>query len=125
MTIQQYGQDQISTLATQIKAGGMAGGGSQGNSDNDYAIEDLEYNLIKSKKYTVVDRQQLEKIRSEQDFQLSGEVSDDSAVDIGKMAGATIVITISINRTDSSGRLTLKALDVQTAQIIAMARAEF
>ncbi|MDR1253164.1 MAG: CsgG/HfaB family protein [Treponema sp.] len=75
--------------------------------------------------FKLVDRQQIERIRNEQQFQMSGEVDDGSAVSIGKMAGANAVIVINVNYVDGSGRLTLKALDVQTAEIITMARQEF
>ena len=50
---------------------------------------------------------------------------DPSAVSIGKMVGANSVIVISVSYADKSGRLTLKVLDVETAEIIAMARQEF
>jgi hypothetical protein len=96
----------------------------QGNSYADYAVEDLEYNMVKAG-FKLVDRQQIERIRNEQQFQMSGEVDDGSAVSIGKMAGANAVIVINVNYVDGSGRLTLKALDVQTAEIITMARQEF
>lgn len=89
-----------------------------------YAAEDLEYNLVKSG-FRLVDRQQIESIRSEQNFQMSGDVDDDSAVSIGKMAGANAVVTISVNYSAGAGRVVLKALDVQTAEIITMARQEF
>jgi len=84
----------------------------------------LEYNLVKAG-FRLVDRQQIERIRNEQQLQLSGDFDDNSAVSIGKMAGANSVIVIGISYADKSGRLTLKALDVQTAEIIAMARQEF
>jgi hypothetical protein len=58
----------------------------------------------------------------EQRFQLSGEVSDQSAVSIGNLLGANIVITGNISGTGSTQRLTLKALDVRTGQIVSMAR---
>jgi hypothetical protein len=67
----------------------------------------------------------LDKIRTEQNFQLSGEVDDRSAVSIGKILGANIVITGSISGLGTSQRITIKALDVQTAQIITMARESF
>jgi curli biogenesis system outer membrane secretion channel CsgG len=119
--VQQMGKQQVSVLAGQIKGLGVS---SPGNSYADYAVEDLEYTMVKGG-FRLVDRQQIEKIRSEQQFQLSGEVDDNSAVSIGKMAGANAVIIISVNYVDGSGRLTLKALDVQTAEIITMARQEF
>lgn len=90
-----------------------------------FAIDELEYQLVTSRQFTMVDRKTLDTIRTEQQFQLSGEVTDQSAVSIGNLLGATIVITGSISGTDSTQRLTLKALDVKTAQIISMAREQF
>jgi hypothetical protein len=89
---------------------------------SEYVIGELEYNLVNSGKFKIVDRRRLDQIRREQNFQLSGEVSDDSAVSIGNMLGATIVITGELTGTGSAQRLVLKALDVKTAQIISMAR---
>ena len=97
---------------------------SPGTGYADYAVEDLEYNMVKAE-FRLVDRQQIERIRIEQQLQLSGEFDDNSAVSIGKMVGANSVIVISVSYVDKSGRLILKALDVQTAEIIAMARQEF
>lgn len=110
-------------MAAQIKA--QVASTSSTSSYADYAVEDLEYNIVSAGYgFRLIDRQQIERIRNEQQFQLSGEVDDSSAVDIGKMAGANVVIVISINYAEKSGRLTLKALDVQTAEIIAMARVD-
>jgi TolB-like protein len=90
-----------------------------------FVIEELEFQLVDSKEFRIVDRATLDKIRSEQNFQLSGDVDDNSAVSIGKMLGANIVITGTISGSGTSQRLTIKALDVQTAQIITMARESF
>ncbi|MDR1618408.1 MAG: CsgG/HfaB family protein, partial [Treponema sp.] len=59
--------------------------------------------------------------KNEQQFQISGEVDDNSAVSIGNMLGANIVITGTIGGTESTRRLRMKALDVKTAEILAMA----
>jgi hypothetical protein len=91
----------------------------------EYVIDELEYKLVNSRKFQIVDRRRLEQIRREQNFQLSGEVDDNSAVSIGNMLGATIVITGDISGSGSSRRLVLKALDVKTARIITMARERF
>jgi hypothetical protein len=120
LAIQQMGKP----LVAQTAAGLRGQGTIQSNSYADYAVDDLEYNLVKAK-FRVVNRNEIEKIRSEQDFQYSGDVDDNSAVSIGKMAGANAVITINVDYTDGSERLTLKALDVQTAEIITMARQKF
>ena len=67
----------------------------------------------------------MDTIRAEQNFQMSGDVDDDSAVSIGKLLGAGVVITGSITGSGTSQRLVLKALDVATAQIITMTREQF
>jgi hypothetical protein len=91
----------------------------------DFIMGELEVRLTDSKKFRMVDRKFLDTIRLEQQFQLSGEVSDESACSIGNMLGANIVITGSISGTGSSRRLTLKALDVETAVIISTVREAF
>jgi hypothetical protein len=121
------------------KTGKIAVISSDSNPNGNYAVEDVEYNLINSR-YALVDRQQLASIRAEQRFQLSGDVSDESAVQIGRMAGAVTVVVVNISSTskysgylvndervvtDYSGRIILKALNVQTAEIIAIARGNF
>jgi TolB-like protein len=90
-----------------------------------FAIDELEYQLVTARQFTIVDRKTLDSIRTEQQFQISGEVSDQSAVSIGNLLGASIVITGSITGTGNSQRITLKALEVKTAQIVSMAREQF
>jgi hypothetical protein len=98
---------------------------SNDNEISAYVLDTLEFQLVSSRKFTIVDRKTLDSVRSEQNFQMSGSVSDSSAVSIGNMLGANIVITGSITRTGTNQQLTLKALDVKTAQIITMVREAF
>jgi hypothetical protein len=87
----------------------------------EFVIDEIAYVLVNSGNFKIVDRKSLDSIRSEQNFQMSGEVDDESAVSIGKLLGANVVITGSIGGADSMRRLRLKALDVKTAEIVAMA----
>jgi hypothetical protein len=91
----------------------------------EFVVDELAYIIVSAGSFKVVDRKSLEAIRSEQDFQTSGEVDDDSAVSIGKLLGANVVITGSISGVGSTRRLRLKALDVMTAEIVAMASEAF
>ncbi|MDR3343340.1 MAG: CsgG/HfaB family protein [Treponema sp.] len=94
---------------------------SAGNpNEAEFIIEELTTLLVGSKQYKVVDRKSLDAIREEQKFQMSGEVNDQSAVSIGEMVGAQIVITGSITGDGTTKRLRLKALDVQSSEIVAM-----
>ncbi|GHT80490.1 hypothetical protein FACS189467_2750 [Bacteroidia bacterium] len=84
---------------------------------SEYVISRLEAALVSGKKLVVVDRANLDKIREEQGFQLSGEVDDKSAKDIGKILGAGAIVTGSfINLGDMYG-LSLKAINMKTAAI--------
>jgi hypothetical protein len=88
-------------------------------------IDEIEYNFVSSKRYTVVDRKTLDVIRSEQKLQTSGAVSDETIVKIGALSGANVVIAGSLTKSGGSNRLSLRALDVQTGQIITMARESY
>jgi hypothetical protein len=65
----------------------------------------------------VVDRQQLNTIRAELEFQTSGEVDDDTAQALGRMAGAQIIVSGAISRIGDLYRLRVRALSVQSAEI--------
>jgi TolB-like protein len=90
-----------------------------------FVVDEVEFQLVDAHKFTIVDRKTLDTIRFEQNFQMSGDVSDASAVSIGQMLGANIVITGSITGTGTMQRLSIKALDVRTAQIVTMVRESF
>ena len=91
----------------------------------EFVIEELTYVLVNAKKFTVVDRESLHSVLAEQKFQLSGDVDDNTAVSIGKILGASIVITGTVGGSGTTRRLSVKALDVKTAKIEAMAREPF
>jgi TolB-like protein len=93
--------------------------------DATFIAGELEHQLVDSNKFIVVDRKSLDDLRSEQDFQLSGNVSDESAISIGNMLGANIVITGDISGSGSSRRLSVKALDVITGEIVSSGRESF
>lgn len=94
-------------------------------SSSEYAVNELEFKLVNSRKFKIVDRRKIDQIRNEQKFQISGDVDDNSAVSIGKILGANIVITGSISGSGNTQRLYLRVLDIQTGQIIAMVREDF
>ena len=90
-----------------------------------FAEEQLIYFLVGNGKHRLVERRELDAIRREQHFQLSGDVDDETAVSIGRMAGAGIVITGTILPYGTGKYLNLRALDVETAQIRAASSRPF
>lgn len=85
---------------------------------SEYVIDELTLLFVNSGKYDVVDRVSLDIIRNEQNFQMTGEVDDNSIISIGHILGAGVVITGNID--EEGNRLMLKVLDVKTARILAM-----
>jgi PBP1b-binding outer membrane lipoprotein LpoB len=88
--------------------------------EGEFAAEELTLLLVNSKKYRIVERRSIDIIRAEQNFQLSGEVDDDTAVSIGRLTGAALVITGAISTYEALNYLRLRALDVETGEIRAM-----
>jgi hypothetical protein len=84
---------------------------------SEYIIDELIANAVNDKVFSVVDRAQLDQIRMELNFQLSGEVSDQSALEIGRFLGAKTIVTGTIGELADRHRLRLRALNVQTAEV--------
>jgi hypothetical protein len=89
-------------------------------STTDFIAGELEYIWVNGG-YIIIDRSQLDRLRREQDFQLSGEVDDETAVSIGKVAGADIIVTGRVDGEGSLRRLRLRAINTQTAQVMGVA----
>ena len=104
---------------------GVIGISSQDENEAWFAEEQLIYFLVQGGLYRVVERRELDIIRREQNFHLSGEVDDETAVFIGRLAGAGIVITGTILPYGSVKYLNLRALDVESAQILAVSSRPF
>ncbi|MDR3333461.1 MAG: SUMF1/EgtB/PvdO family nonheme iron enzyme [Treponema sp.] len=83
---------------------------------SDYVIEELAGALVNGKKLVVVDRREIELIRRETNFQLSGDVSDDSAQRIGVMLGAQSIVSGSLVDTGTWFRFRVNTISVETAQ---------
>jgi len=94
---------------------------SRDANEGEFVLDELTFLLVNTNRFKVVDRRSLDAIQAEARFQYSGDVDDNSAVSIGKLLGANIVITGSVTGSGSTRRLRTKALNVQTAEILAMA----
>jgi hypothetical protein len=84
---------------------------------SNYVIDELIANAVNDKVFSVVDRRQLDTLRAEQRFQLSGEVNDKDALAIGKFFGAQTIISGAVSGLGTGYRIRIRALAVQTAQV--------
>jgi hypothetical protein len=93
---------------------------AQDRSTTEYIAGELEFIWVNAG-YRIIDRSQLDRIRREQNFQMSGEVDDNTAVSIGKIIGANIIVTGRVDGEGNLRRLRLRVLDTQTAQVVGAA----
>ena len=89
---------------------------------SDFMLDELTVNFVKLRKLKVADRANLAAIKKEMNFQLSGEVGDDSIQQIGAMAGAQTVIRGNMKQIGDTYLLVIHALNVTTAAIEDMYR---
>jgi hypothetical protein len=93
---------------------------SQDRSTTEYIIGELEH-LLRRQGFYIVDRSELDRIRDEQRFGISGEVDDKTAARMGHLSGASIVITGRVDGEGNLRRLRLRALDTTTGQVVGTA----
>jgi hypothetical protein len=93
-------------------------------STTDYITGELEYIWV-NKGFIITDRSELERVRREHNFQMSGEVDEATAVSIGKFIGADIIITGRVDGEGDLRRLRIRALNTQTAQVVGNASERF
>ena len=127
-----YGQVQTSNLDSVIREGsdyitgklplrsriGVVNMNSPSANLSNYVIDGIVMHLVNTETFFVIERSELGAVQREKKYQLSGEVSDETAVSIGKQLGTQMIVTGSILPFGSDYSLRLKIIDVKTAQII-------
>ena len=94
-----------------------------GNAElSDFIMDELTLQFIKLRKITIADRANLEAIKKEMNFQLSGEVGDETMQQLGAKVGAETVIQGVLKQYGGIYTLTIRALNVKTAAISDMYR---
>jgi TolB-like protein len=79
--------------------------------------EIIRTELVVTKKFRVVERAQIKKALSEQELQMSGAIDDESAVQIGKLLGADLIIVGSVVKIGTSYTINSRLIDVQTGEV--------
>ena len=69
--------------------------------------------------YTIVDRSTQELIRAEEMYQLGGDVSEDTLIEIGKKTGANVLLVVFIQgTTDETRLLVARVIDLITGKVL-------
>lgn len=107
-------------FSSSLKSGttvAILGISSPGEDLSDYMLDELTTNIVQSRKLQVVTRTNLDVIKKEMNFQLSGEVSDETMQQLGAKTGAETVISGTFKQLGTAYRINIQAFDVTTAAI--------
>jgi TolB-like protein len=85
---------------------------------SDYAIDELSAHITANSSLAVVDRQSIQLLQRKLQFQMSGDVSDETAQRIGQMTGAGIIISGGITQIGAEYRVSVRAIGVETARVV-------
>jgi len=111
----------VDMLQTKLPTGSVIMILKQNNNDrntlNDM-LDQLTKNVVQGQKLKVVDRSNQAIINAEQQFQISGNVDDNSAVSIGKQLGARYAVFCWISGAMSTRKLNIRILDIETSVIL-------
>lgn len=127
ITLEKAIDEAAAAFSSRIKAGStvvVVGISSDSNELSEFIADELSYKIYSLNKLKVAERKSLDAIKKEMNFQLSGEVSDDTIKQIGNITGASTVIVGTFKRQRTHYLLTIKALDVSTAIVQAMHRTQ-
>jgi TolB-like protein len=85
---------------------------------SEYVTDNLSAKIVAQNHLTVVERgRTLRALEAEQTYQMSGNVSDETATSIGKQLGAELVITGSISSRGDLYSLNIRVVHVETTRI--------
>ncbi|MDR1955757.1 MAG: CsgG/HfaB family protein [Treponema sp.] len=83
-----------------------------------FIVQELLIAFVNTGNIRVVERSRLETLESELNFNMSGSVSDETAVSVGHMIGAQVLVSGSIVPYRDMYRMRVQAIAVETAEII-------
>jgi len=82
------------------------------------ATEKLITQLVNLRRFRVIERGAMDKIMEEQAFEISGMVDEETAVEVGKLAGADVIILASIYIVPDFGKVSARGIDTETSEAI-------
>ena len=90
---------------------------SSSDSLSNYVLEEISIQLVRSRKLTVVDSREVERIRRDMNFPVSGELSDESAQRVGLLLGAQYLVLGSLVNMGQTHRFRTRVINVSNTAI--------
>ena len=96
----------------------------EGKDLTDSVTEKLIIQLVNLRRFRVIERSALDKIMEEQKLGLSGFVDEETAIKVGKLAGADLIILGSINMQIGFVKVSARGIDTETSVLIVAKEAD-
>jgi len=90
----------------------------------DSVTEKLIIQLVNLRRFRVIERSALDKIMEEQKLGLSGFVDEETAIKVGKLAGADVIILGNINMQVGFVKVSARGIDTETSVLIVAKEAD-
>ena len=90
----------------------------------DSVTEKLIIQLVNLRRFRVIERSALDKIMEEQKLGLTGFVDEETAIKVGKLAGADVIILGSINIQIGFVKVSARGIDTETSVLIVAKEAD-
>jgi len=74
--------------------------------------------LVNLRRFRVIERGAIESVMKEQAFNLSGMVDEDSAIEVGKIVGADVIVIGRISIEVGFGKVNARGIDIETGETI-------
>ena len=81
-------------------------------------MEKLITQLVNLRRFRVIERGAMDEVMNEQALGMSGMVDEETAVEVGKLAGADVIVVGTINIADGFGKVSARGIDTETAETI-------
>jgi len=78
----------------------------------------FSYELSKTKRFEIIEREMMDKMLDEQKFQNSGCVADQCVVEIGQMIGVNRIIAGNVSKIEDFYSLNIRLINVETGKIL-------
>jgi TolB-like protein len=105
-------QAQINVAVIDFLAKGVS------KTDASIIVDKFRNSIVNIDSLKVFEREMVSQVLAEQGLQQSGVISDESAVELGKMIGVGQIVTGSVSNLNETYTLTAKVIDVKTGEIL-------
>jgi len=120
-----YDPSKVTQVGSRLSVAVLPFGSNENAKDlSDSVTEKLIIQLVNLRRFRVIERSALDKIMEEQKLGLSGFVDEETAVKVGKLAGADMIILGNINMKIGFVKVSARGIDTETSVLIVAKEAD-